>query len=181
MRWQPLFDEIRAQKLDLARLDPQRGAPPWPPPGASASALAAAERRLGRALPPSYRELLGQCDGVPGFYQGAGLLSTRHLARGTYVDLCRIVIDVPTLVPFGVDPAGETIFAWDPSEARGDGEIGVVVWMNEIGERLRDFPSFLELVRDMLAAELADRRARSPSSRRLARVPERAAAATRAA
>jgi hypothetical protein len=180
MRWQPLFDDIRARKLDLARLDPRRGMPLSPPAGATAPAIAAAERRLGRALPPSYRELLACHDGVPGFYQGASLLSTRHFARGTYLELCRIVIDVPGLVPFGVDPAGETLFAWDPSEARDDGEMGVIVWMNEIGERLPDFPSFLELVRDMLGAEIADRRAKWPPGRR-ASAPEFTAAGTRAA
>jgi hypothetical protein len=160
MRWQPLLNDIRALKLDLARLDPRAGMPVAPPAGAAPAAIAAAERRLGRALPPSYRALLETHDGVPQLYHGASLLGVRPLARGTYVDLCRMVVEVPgdaDLVPFGVDAKGETIFAWDRSQERADGEIGVVVWLNEIGERVESFPEFLELVRAMIAAEIDDR------------------------
>src|ERR1700678_604718 len=115
MRWQPLLGDIRAVKPSLARLDPRAGMPVQPPPGASLCAIEAAERRLGRPLPPSYRELLAQHDGLPGFYLGAGLLGVRPLTRGTYVDLAHLSIDVEHtagLVPFGVDSIGETFFAW---------------------------------------------------------------------
>lgn len=159
MRWQPLLAAIRAQKLALARLDPRAGMPVLPPPGAAPRAIEAVEQRLGRPLPPSYRELLAQHDGLPGFYLGAGLLGTRPLMRGTYVDLARLSIDVERtadLVPFGVDGAGETFFAWDTGRSRGDGEIGILVWMNEIGERVSCFPDFLELCLEMLSAEVAE-------------------------
>ncbi len=33
-----------------------------------------------------------------------------------------------------------------------------MVWMNEIGERVADFPGFLELTLEMLTAEIAERR-----------------------
>ncbi len=161
MRWQPLLAEIRAQKLALARLDPRAGMPVKPPSGASAAAIEAVERRMGRPLPPSYRELLAQHDGLPGFYQGASLLGTRPLTRGTYVELARLSIDAEKsagLVPFGIDPAGETIFAWDTHGAGTEGELPIVVWMNEIGERVPSFAGFLELVLEMLGAEIADRR-----------------------
>jgi hypothetical protein len=158
MRWQPLLAEIRAQKLVLARLDPRSGMPVQPPAGAAPGAIEAVERRLGRPLPPSYRELLAQHDGLPGFYQGAALLAARPLARGTYVALARLSIDGPELFPFGVDAAGETIFAWDTAAARSDGELGIVVWMNEIGERVPSFPDFLALVLEMLGAEIAEKR-----------------------
>jgi hypothetical protein len=165
MRWQPLLAAIRAQKLALARLAPRAGMPILPPAGAAPSAIEAAEHRLGRPLPPSYRELLAQHDGLPGFYLGAGLLGTRPLTRGTYVDLARLSIDVEQtagLVPFGVDSAGETFFAWDTGRPRGDGEIEIVVWMNEIGERVACFPSFLELCLEMVSAEIAEHQRRRP-------------------
>ena len=165
MRWQPLLTDIRAQKLALARLDPRAGMPVLPPAGAAPHAIAAVERRLGRPLPPSYRALLALHDGLPAFYQGASLLGARPLARGTYLELARICIDQERgtqLVPFGVDGSGDTIFAWDLGCPRADGELEIVVWMNEIGERVADFPSFLELTLEMLSSEIAERR---PSSR----------------
>ena len=170
MRWQPLLVQIRAQKLALARLDPRAGMPIQPPSGASAGAIAAVERRLGRPLPPSYRELLAQHDGLPGFYQGASLLGARPLSRGTYMDLARLCIEPSpgaTLVPFGVDGAGETLFAWDAAAETRDGELPIVVWMNEIGERVDSFPGFLELIVEMLAADIAERQ-RAPEPRRRA-------------
>jgi hypothetical protein len=165
MRWQPLLAEIRARKLTLARLDPRSGMPVQPPAGAAPGAAEAAERRLGRPLPPSYRELLAVHDGLPAFYQGAALLGARPLARGTYVELARLSLDDPGIFPFGIDPAAETIFAWDTAAARSDGELGVVVWMNEIGERVPSFPDFLELTLEMLGAEIAERQ--RPAARTL--------------
>lgn len=167
MRWQSVLQEIRRKKLDLARLDPRAGMPVLPPAGASPAAIDAVERRLGLPLPPTYRALLEQHDGVPQLYHGTSLLGARPLARGTYVDLARLVIDAPEgapvdLVPFGVDAQGETIFAWDRSALREDGEMEIVVWINEIGTRVDTFPAFLELICDMLAAEIDDRRRADP-------------------
>jgi hypothetical protein len=176
-----LLHEIRSLKLDLARLDPRAGMPVLPPAGAALATLESAPRHLGRPLPPSYRALLAQHDGVPQLYQGASLLGLRALVRGTYVDLARMVIDAAgvgaaspsDLVPFGIDAAGETIFAWDRARVRADGELEVVVWVNEIGERVDSFPSFLEMVRDMLKADVDDRRrAAPPASRRRSLAPE---------
>jgi hypothetical protein len=186
MRWHPLLKEIRARRLELARLDPRAGMPVLPPGGATPFAIAAVERRLGRPLPPSYRQLLSLHDGIPHFYQGVSLLSAHHLTRGTFVDLTRLVIDLgeisrvesargrgPTLVPFGIDALGETIFAWDTSAPGSGGELGVVLWMNEIGERAESFPIFLELVLAMLEGDIADRRrALEPISLRCAAMAE---------
>lgn len=166
MRWLPILDEIRALKLDLARLDPRAGMPVLPPAGAAPAAIDAVERRLGRALPPSYRALLALHDGVPQLFHGVALLGARPLSRGTYVDLARMVIDAPgldlegsrDLVPFGIDPKGEAIFAWDRAREGDDGELEVVVWLNDIGARLPSFPALLDLVREMIAAELDERR-----------------------
>ncbi len=163
-----LLGEIRALKLDLARLDPRAGMPVLPPGGATSSGLLAAERKLGRALPPAYRELLAIHDGFPQLYQGASLLSTSQIVRGSFVDIARMTIENgeprssdtrlrrPTLVPFGIDSGAETIFAFD-REAPG-AELGVLIWMNEIGVRLDDFDAFLDFVTEMLQADVEERR-----------------------
>lgn len=181
MRWHLTLNEIRARKLDLARLDPRAGMPIAPPAGAAERAVSDVARRLGRALPPSYRAFLALHDGWHDLYQGVSLLGARHLARGTYRDLARMVIEEANavgsareagLVPFGIDAAAETIFAWDPASARPDGELEVVVWMNEIGERVASFPALLDLVLDMLTADLDERRkVADPAARRRAPAP----------
>jgi hypothetical protein len=164
-----LLGEIRALKLDLARLDPRAGMPVLPPGGATTAGLLAAERKLGRALPSAYRELLAIHDGFPQLYQGASLLSTSQLVRGSFVDIARMTIDLdgeprssdsrlrrPTLVPFGIDSSAETIFAFD-REAPGP-ELGVLIWVNEIGVRLDGFDAFLDFVTEMLQADVEERR-----------------------
>lgn len=167
MGWQTTLAEIRARKLELVRLDPRSGMPVCPPPGADPRAIAAVQRKLGRPLPPSFRAFLAQHDGFPQLYQGTSLLASTPLARGTFIDLARVVIeteggdkavDAPALFPLGVDARGETLFAWDPSQARGDGEIEIIVWMNEIGLRVESFPALLEVVLEMLAADIAQHR-----------------------
>jgi hypothetical protein len=179
MHWHDTVSEIRARKLELARLDPRGGMPIQPPTGASQQDIARAERRLGRPLPPSYRAFLAAQDGWPRFFLGAALLGVQPLSRGTYVDVARMVIDdgelagpssgaapgtsAPAqgrvLVPFGIDAEAETVFAWDLGAPRADGELGVLVWTNEVGLHVDDFPSFLELCLDMLRAEIEERRA----------------------
>jgi hypothetical protein len=179
MDWLEVTHRIRALRLDLARMDPRRGMPVAPPAGASEQAIAGAERRMGLRLPPSYRALLALHDGWPLFFGGAGLLGVRSLARGAYVGVARMVIDESEggagLIPFGIDADAETIFAWDAGEARADGELEVMLWTNGVGVRLPSFPDLLELIADMLAAEIEDRRglggaAGAPHPRRVAAV-----------
>jgi hypothetical protein len=178
-----LLGEIRALKLDLARLDPRAGMPVLPPPGATPAGLLGAERKLGRALPSAYRELLAIHDGFPQLYQGASLLSTSQLVRGSFVDIARMTIDLdgeprssdsrlrrPTLVPFGIDSGAETIFAFD-REAPGP-ELGVLIWVNEIGVRLDGFDAFLDFITEMLQADVEERRRDvEPRSQRLVAAP----------
>lgn len=183
MEWLESVHRIRALKLELARIDPRGGMPVAPPAGAQEQAIAGAERRLGFLLPPSYRALLALHDGWPQLYAGAGLLGVRALSRGTFVDVARMVIDergadwsggeLPPrgsrlrrggLIPFGIDVDAETIFAWDTSSARPDGEMEVILWTNEIGLRAETFPVLLDLVAEMLSAELEDRRSRAPGA-----------------
>jgi hypothetical protein len=195
MEWLESIRRIRALKLELARIDPRGGMPVAPPAGAPEHAIAGAERRMGFALPPSYRALLSLHDGWPQVYAGAGLLGVRALSRGTFVDVARMVIDergagwsggrAPSrgagrpqqggLVPFGIDAEAETVFAWDTGAVRSDGEMEVLLWVNEIGVRAPSFPALLDLLADMLSAELDDRRSRAPGAE-LTPQPRRAAA-----
>lgn len=178
MDWLESIRQIRALRLELARLDPRRGMPVAPPAGAPEHAIDGAERRMGLRLPPSYRALLAQHDGWPQVFAGAGLLGVRPLAHGTYLGVARMVLEENEdtgadpraaggprirrgrragLVPFGIDPEGETLFAWDTDARREDGEMDVVLWTNGVGMRLPSFPDLLALIADMLSAELDER------------------------
>ena len=191
MQWYDTVQEIRARKLELACIDPRGGMPIIPPRGAAEKGIAAVEARLRRPLPPSYRAFLELHDGWQELYQGASLPSVRHLARGTYEDVTRLVLDewddthgprtlessrsrgraarrhAPRgqLVPFGIDAKAETIFAWNLRAPSGDGELEVVVWINEIGERIESFPRFLDLILELLTADVEERRRRVSESR----------------
>jgi hypothetical protein len=170
MQWQSVLREIRAKKQQLARLNGGVGLPDMPPDGVSPGEIAAVERELGGPLPPSYRELLMVHDGVPNLYQGASLLAAHHLACGTFAELARSVIarsdpalaegagsGLSALLPFGMDPTMETIFAWDLAAPRRGSEAGVVVWMSEIGVQIESFPSFLGFILNLLEADVAER------------------------
>lgn len=178
MDWLDAIRRIRGLRLELSRKDPRRGMPVAPPAGAPEAAIVAAERRMGLRLPPSYRALLALHDGWPQLYAGAGLLGVRPLTRGAYLGVAQMVIEENEgaarysgairasqarargsarpagLIPFGIDPDAETLFAWDPQVQREDGELEVVLWMNGLGMRLASFPELLELLVDMLSAEL---------------------------
>lgn len=192
MHWTDALTQIRAKKLALARIDPHGGMPVSPPRGASASSVALVERRIGRALPPSYRAFLAQHDGFPLLFNAVSLLGANALARGTYVDLARLVLEecetpwrdgaasAPTsreLVPFAIDPSADTVAAWNPAVVTADGELEVVVWVAGIGLRCESFARFLELVLDMVSAELDERAVRlaprsAPRAAAKARDPE---------
>jgi hypothetical protein len=190
MQWYETVNLIRARKLELAAADPRAGMPVMPSARAGERGIAAVERRLRRPLPPSYRAFLGTHDGWPQFYQGASLLGVRHLARGTYDEVTRLVLEeweAPrqgsgksqrrqppkhVLVPFGIDARAETLFAWNTSCVRSDGEMEIVLWINGIGERVDSFPEFLQLVLELIGADLDERRRRVAE----ARVPSMAAA-----
>ncbi len=58
------------------------------------------------------------------------------------------------IVPFGIDLQGTTLFAFNPTVTRADGECEVVAWVNEIGVRRDSFPDFLEFVVEMCESEL---------------------------
>ncbi|WP_437933142.1 SMI1/KNR4 family protein [Sorangium sp. So ce341] len=202
MEWLESMHRIRALKLELARMDPRRGMPIAPPAGAPEAAIAGVERRLGMPLPPSYRELLARHDGWPQLFAGASLLGVRALARGSYMDVGRMVLELcegeearragerdvapsslrgrysarSALVPFGIDAAAETVFAWDPEARSPDGELEVILWTNDVGMRLSGFAELLDMVKEMLAAELDDRRKRAAAQLDLTPRPRAAVA-----
>lgn len=168
-----LFDEIRTAKLELARADPRRGMPLLPPPGASERAIASVEKKLGRALPEAYRSFLAKHDGWPELVFGASLLGTKHLLRGTYVDLARLMFEndreagawtLPRgIVPFGIDAKAEVIFAFDLSAETGD--VGIVALVSGVGQRFATFEEFLAFTAEALEADAHDARASSARSR----------------
>jgi hypothetical protein len=162
--------QIRQLQSQIQRAAPYRDFGLKPNRGASRSALAAVERRIGRPLPASFREFLRAHDGWPRFYDGATLLGSANIGRRTYEDLARAAFDaaetpVPDLgppsrraprilIPFGADLMGTTLFVFNPAVTTGD-EYEVIAWINEIGIRRDSFPSFLELIIELCEAELS--------------------------
>ncbi|HEY2410224.1 MAG TPA: SMI1/KNR4 family protein [Polyangiaceae bacterium] len=168
--WKNLISSIRTVHTDLLRAAPHRDLGLVPNPAASERAITAVEGRIAIPLPPSYRAFLLEHDGWPRFFEGATLLGTANLGKRMYADLARAAFDaaetpVPHLgppsrmlrrpiIPFGADLAGTTLFAFNPSIARADGEYEVVAWVNEIGVRRDSFEDFLQFVIDMSESEL---------------------------
>ena len=166
-----LLTRIKDLQTEILRAAPYRDVSLVPNPGASAVAIAAVEKRISHALPPSYREFLALHDGWPRFFEGATLLGTANLGKRMYDDMARAAFEaaetpVPWLappskherkpvVPFGIDLQGTTLFAFNPSVIRADGECEVVAWVNEIGVRRDTFSNFLEFVIEMCESELA--------------------------
>ncbi len=170
--WEATLQRIYWVQADLAELLPDRSDGLVPNPPATADALERAERRLGRALPPSYRAFLSRFDGWPQFFDGATLLGAKDLGKSSYADLAQAAFEaaetpVPSggppsarvrgypgdMIPFGIDPTGTTLFAFDPSTADERGEMGVVAWINEIGIRRESFHDFLQGILELCEAD----------------------------
>jgi hypothetical protein len=170
--WTELLRRIREVQAEILLLAPHRDIALVPNPGARPDDLARAERRMARRLPPSYRSFLERHDGWPRFFEGASLLGTRDLGKSSYADLAQaafeaaetpIPADGPpsarvrgaprTVIPFGIDPDGTTLFAFDPAHTRPDGEMGVVAWISELGLRRQCFSDFLATVLDLCEAD----------------------------
>jgi len=165
-----LLTRIKAIQTEILRVAPYRDISLVPNPSASASAIAAVEARITHRLPPSYKAFLAQHDGWPRFFEGATLLGTANLGKRMYDDMARAVFEAaetpvphlappsraqrPPIVPFGIDLQGTTLFAFNPSVIRADGECEVVAWVNEIGVRRDSFTGFLEFVLEMCESEL---------------------------
>ncbi|MEZ4225799.1 MAG: SMI1/KNR4 family protein [Polyangiaceae bacterium] len=165
-----LLNQIRQAQVEILQTMPYRDFGLDGHKGASDTAVRVAEQRLGRALPPSYREFLRICDGWPRFYDGATLLGTASLGRRMYDDLARAAFEAAetpepdlgppsrfkpkVLIPFGIDMQATTLFVFNPAAVSESGEYEVIAWMNEIGVRRSSFASFLEMVLELCHAEL---------------------------
>jgi hypothetical protein len=168
-----LLIKIRETHTEISWLQPYRDLGLIPNPAASEVAIAKAEKRIKRRLPPSYREFLALHDGWPRFFDGASLLGTANIGLRRYEDLARAVFEaaetpVPdlgpprrprarSLIPFGADLEGTTLFAFNPAETQPNGEYEVIAWVNEIGIRQPTFRAFLEFVLEMGQQDVADR------------------------
>jgi hypothetical protein len=166
-----LLTRIKEIQTEILRAAPYRDISLVPNPGASQLAISAVEERISHRLPPSYREFLAVHDGWPRFFEGATLLGTANLGKRMYEDMARAAFEAaetpvphlappsrnqrPPVVPFGIDLQGTTLFAFNPSVTRADGECEVVAWVNEIGVRRDTFTGFLEFVIEMCESELA--------------------------
>lgn len=167
-----LLITIRETHTQISWLQPFRDLGLIPNPAASEIALERAEERLGRALPPSYRDFLALHDGWPRFFDGASLLGTANLGHRQYEDLARAAFEAaetpipdlgpPTrprarnLIPFGADLEGTTLFAFNPAVVGPDGECEVIAWVNELGVRQPSFRAFLEWILDLGQQDLQD-------------------------
>jgi hypothetical protein len=172
--WKHTVRTIRQIKTNLAASCPGLGPPGTPVPPASLRDIAVAERRLGQRLPPSYRSFLHEHDGWPLFFHGASLLGTRELTTPGLAEFARVALAAydssvsaalsgaraepaaARILPFGVDPDGTVLFAFDPAVSSEEGEMPVIAWINGLGERYQDFAQFLSLILEMLASDLVE-------------------------
>jgi hypothetical protein len=168
--WPELVTRLREIQTEVQRLAPFRDIGLVPNPGASEDAIAAAEKRLGFELPPSYCEFLQHHDGWARFFDGATLLGTDALGARRYDDLCRAAFEAaetpvpdigpplkrrpPRMIPFAADSEATTLFAFDPASRDASGECAVIAWINEVGVRSRNFTEFLELLIELAESEL---------------------------
>jgi hypothetical protein len=173
MDWRETIEQIRHAKRELAMLDPAAGPALAPREGASLREISLAERRMGRRLPKTYRAFLHMHDGWQLFFGGASLLGTHEIVQSRYADLTRSVFDayetpIPELgpparpegrsdamIPFGIDPAATTLFAFNPAVVQPDGEMEVIAWVNGLGERYDGFADFLAMVAEVLQTEIS--------------------------
>jgi len=196
--WEETLQRIYWVQTELADLDTSREYGLVPNAPADIEAIARAERRVGRSLPPSYRSFLLEQDGWSRFFDGASLLGTKDLGKASYADLAQAAFEaaetpVPEggapwskvggrpgdMIPFGIDPTGTTLFAFDPTMTGADGEMAVVAWIHEIGIRSETFPEFLKAILELCEADLAMHSAIAIATRKMAKKPSRSAARSR--
>ena len=163
-RWQALLGSIRAIQMELKRREPQRSIGLSGNPSAPESALLVTELRIGRKLPPSYREFLAFSDGWTSFFNGASLLGTGEIGRTGAIEAAHErLLARGRLLPFGADRTGASLFAFDTSVRLADGELSVVAWVGGLGIDCRCFTSFLATVLQLCRAELSSARAADPA------------------
>jgi hypothetical protein len=155
-RWRALIGSIRALRMEVKRLAPERSIGLAGNPAAPESAIRVAELRLGRQLPPSYREFLSFSDGWSSFFESADLLGTGEIGRYPSTVLRHDSRHLPAhLLAFGADRNGTSLFAFDTSVRSVDGELPVIAWVGGLGLDCRCFTSFLAMALQICRAELA--------------------------
>lgn len=169
-----LLGDIQRVQREIMRVAPYRDFGLRPNPPATGAAIVEAEKRMGRPLPPSYRELLMLHDGWPRFYDGATLLGTASLGLPTHTAAARATFDaaetpVPdygppsrtrprVLIPFGIDHQATTLFVFNPAHVDEHGDMEIIAWINEIGLRRTSLTDFFEMIYELCDAELASYR-----------------------
>jgi hypothetical protein len=149
--------------MELKRREPGRLIGLSGNPSAPESAILVTELRLGRRLPPSYREFLAFSDGWTHFFNGASLLGTGEIGRTASLEVTHErLLARGRLLPFGADRSGASLFAFDTSVRLADGELGVVAWVGGLGIDCRCFTSFLATVLQLCRAELTTAKAADP-------------------
>jgi hypothetical protein len=174
MSWKQSLSHLKDIQLELLRLAPYRDTGLIPNPGASEESLQESETRLGQALPVSYRDFLKAHDGWPRFFDGASLLGAselgdprhqevaatllRHARTASASSPCLLAPVKREYLVFGIDAMGTSLFAFETTARREDGEMPVVAWIDEIGIRCRSFEDFLLTLLDLCGNEWAEYR-----------------------
>lgn len=161
--WRVFLDHLRDVHTDLQRLIPYRDDGLVPNPGANPTELDELELRLGRMLPTAYREFLTYSNGWKRLFDGADLLSTKDLGDARREREARALFEnaLPdglepsrTILPFGSDAQGTTLFAFD---YRADSsEPAVIAWVQEFGVVAASFAEFLEFLLALSRRDLAE-------------------------
>jgi hypothetical protein len=158
-----LLSSIRTVQMELKRREPRRAIGLSGNPSAPESAIVITELRLGRKLPPSYREFLAFSDGWTNFFNGASLLGTAEIGRtGSLEATHERLLARGRHLPFGADRSGASLFAFDTSVRLADSELGVVTWVGGLGLDCPCFTSFLATVLQLCRAELSTVKAADP-------------------
>jgi SMI1/KNR4 family protein SUKH-1 len=168
-RWRTLLGGIRTLQMELKRMLPERNLGLAGNPAAPESAIVVAELRLGRKLPPSYRQFLAFSDGWSDFFEDTSLLGTSDIGRHSPAPPPSASSGPPSSrrttsdswVPFGVARSGATLFAFDTSASSNDGELPVIAWLGGLGLNCTCFTAFLATVLQLCRAELASVKAHS--------------------
>ncbi len=182
-RWSQALARITALQTTLSREQPWRDGGSPAPRGASEESLQAAERRLGRALPPSYRAFLRQHDGWERLFDGASLLPAHRLGDPRHAEVAATIFRTSSgpgggadtggrrarLLPFGIDADATTLFAFNPGVIAANGEYEIIAWIGELGVRRASFSAFLDLVLELYEGEITSGAA-APPAVKLARI-----------
>jgi len=159
--WQRTLSALRATHTELVRLCPYRDHGLVPSPAATAEAIRESERRLGVRLPSDYRAFLLRSNGWSRLFDGADLLGTEQLGNASAEAAAHSLLDRASplgpsegrfVLPFGMDRAGTTLFAFDYT--LGGREPFVIAWVSELGLGAANFSEFLQILLSLARRDL---------------------------